>query len=72
LGFSTRPFLTKKGSKPKKNAAANDRNMTCIQSYLYPTAKKFTPLESPAIYGGDNINKPSIRYRKGGVKAPTR
>jgi len=31
----------------------------------------FTPLESPAIYGGDNINKDSIPYRKGGVKAPS-
>jgi L-lactate dehydrogenase complex protein LldG len=31
----------------------------------------FTPLESPTIYGGDNINKASIPYRKGGVKAPS-
>jgi Fe-S oxidoreductase len=31
----------------------------------------FTPLESPAIYGGDNINKASIPYRKGGVKTPS-
>jgi hypothetical protein len=30
----------------------------------------FTPLESPAIYSGDNIDKGSIPYRKGGVKAP--
>jgi len=30
----------------------------------------FTPWESPAIYGGDNINKTSIRYRKGGVDTP--
>ncbi len=28
----------------------------------------FTPLESPAIYGGDDKNKASIPYRKGGVK----
>jgi hypothetical protein len=27
----------------------------------------FTPLESPAIYGGDDIDKASIPYRKGGV-----
>ena len=33
--------------------------------------KVFTPLESPAIYGGDNINKASAPYRKGGVKAPS-
>ena len=32
--------------------------------------KIFTPLERPAIYGGDDINKASIPYRKGGVKAP--
>jgi hypothetical protein len=29
----------------------------------------FTPLECPAIYGGDDINKASIPYRKGVVKA---
>jgi polysaccharide export outer membrane protein len=33
--------------------------------------KLFTPLESPAIYGGDDINQASIPYRKGGVKAPS-
>ena len=27
----------------------------------------FTPLESPAIYGGDEINKDLIPYRKGEV-----
>jgi protein involved in polysaccharide export with SLBB domain len=34
-------------------------------------SKVFTPLESPAIYGGDDINQASIPYRKGGVKAPS-
>jgi hypothetical protein len=29
----------------------------------------FTPLEIPTIYGGDYINRISIPYRKGGVKA---
>jgi len=29
----------------------------------------FTPLETPAIYGGDYINRISIPYRYGGVKA---
>ena len=29
----------------------------------------FTPLEIPTIYGGDYVNRISIRYRKGGVKA---
>ena len=28
----------------------------------------FTPLETPAIYGGDYINRISIPYRKGVVK----
>jgi len=36
------------------------------------TISSFTPLESPAINGGNNINKASIPKRKGGVKAPTR
>jgi hypothetical protein len=31
----------------------------------------FTPLESPAIHGGNDINKTSIPHRKGGVKAPS-
>jgi hypothetical protein len=31
----------------------------------------FTPLESPAICGGDNMDKISIPYRKGRVKAPS-
>ena len=31
----------------------------------------FTLLESPAIYGVDDINKASIPYRKGEVKAPS-
>ncbi len=32
---------------------------------------RFTPLESPAIYGGDDMDKISTPYRKGGVKAPS-
>jgi hypothetical protein len=31
----------------------------------------FTPLESPAICGGDNMDKISTPYRKGRVKAPS-
>jgi hypothetical protein len=31
--------------------------------------RSFTPLESPAIYGEDNINKASIPYRRRKVKA---
>jgi hypothetical protein len=37
-----------------------------IIRYLY-----FTPLESPAIYGGDEIYQSLIPIRKGGVKAPS-
>ena len=33
------------------------------------TAGLFTPLESPAIHGGDNIIKTSTPHRKGGFKA---
>jgi len=36
-----------------------------------PLSTLFTPLESPAIYGGDDINKASVPRRKGGVKAPS-
>ena len=31
----------------------------------------FTPLESPVIYGGDDMDIISTPYRKGGVKAPS-
>ena len=31
----------------------------------------FTPLEGSAIFSGDDKNKASIPYRKGGVKAPS-
>jgi hypothetical protein len=31
----------------------------------------FTPLGSPIIYGGDDIDKILIPYRKGEVKAPS-
>jgi hypothetical protein len=34
--------------------------------------KVFTPLERLAIHGGDDMDKISTPYRKGGVKAPTR
>jgi 3-deoxy-D-manno-octulosonic-acid transferase len=34
----------------------------------FPT---FTPLESPTINGGDDINKTSIPHRKAGVKTPS-
>jgi purine-binding chemotaxis protein CheW len=33
-------------------------------------ANGLTPLESPAIYGGDDINRDAIPNRKGEVKAP--
>ncbi len=32
----------------------------------------FTPLESPAIYGGDDIGRILIPYIGGEIKAPTR
>ena len=36
-----------------------------------PSNSKFTPLENPTIYGGDSIDRMSIPYKKGGVKAPS-
>lgn len=33
------------------------------------TIKAFTPLESPAINGGDEVTEVLIPYRKGGIKA---
>jgi hypothetical protein len=38
---------------------------------MYCVKSPFTPLESPAIYGGDDMDKISTPYRKGGVKAPS-
>jgi len=34
-------------------------------------SEAFTPLESPAIYGGDDTDKISTPYRKGRVKVPS-
>jgi hypothetical protein len=31
----------------------------------------FTPFESPAIYGGEDIHRIPTPYRKGGIKAPS-
>jgi hypothetical protein len=41
------------------------KNHLIFRGFLYG----FTPLESPAIHGGDDINEISIPHRKGGVKA---
>jgi uncharacterized protein involved in outer membrane biogenesis len=43
--------------------------MDGLASEFSQTISSFTPLESPAINGGDNINKASIPYRKVEVKA---
>jgi hypothetical protein len=42
---------------------------TIVLYLLQISAGLFTPLESPAIHGGDDINKTSIPHRKVGVKA---
>jgi hypothetical protein len=43
-----------------------DEKLSCLLNL-----DMFTPLESPAIYGGDDIGKILIPYRKGRVKAPS-
>ena len=40
-------------------------------SEAIPGRGALTPLESPAIYAGDDLNKDSIRRRENGVKAPS-
>jgi hypothetical protein len=44
-----------------------------FHSFLLPCLQinLFTLLESPAVHGGDDINKTSIPHRKGKVKAPS-
>ena len=42
-----------------------------VTALLYLDPPFFTPLESPTIYGGGDVNKASVPYRKGGVKAPS-
>jgi hypothetical protein len=39
--------------------------------FLFQPSVFPAPLESPVIYGGDDINKASVPNRKGGVKAPS-
>jgi hypothetical protein len=49
----------------KKGPSIESRQEMCvIINYVF-----FTPLESPAIYGGDDIGLYFIPYRKCGVKA---
>jgi ATP-dependent exoDNAse (exonuclease V) beta subunit len=38
---------------------------------LYHHPEPITPLESPAIHGGDDMNKTSVPHRKGRIKAPS-
>jgi superfamily II DNA helicase RecQ len=48
-----------------------DNCSNCLDEGETPTFRTFTPLERPAIFGRDDINKASIPSRKGGVKAPS-
>ena len=50
----------------RRGPAGGRYKVLCL---LQISAGLFTPLESPAIHGGDDINKTSIPHRKGGVKA---
>jgi len=47
-----------------------DNCSSCLDEGETPTVRTFTPLESPANFGRDDINKASIPSTKGGVKAP--
>jgi len=73
LKFEVNPVRNSSGAlKPagivlKCNPAAEQRG---IISNGVNRIVPFTPLESPTIYGGDDINKASIPYIKGRVKAP--
>lgn len=58
---------------PKKPGLDVPRRLyhTIVLYLLQISAGLLTLLENPAIYIGDDINKASIHYRKGGVKAPS-
>jgi ATP-dependent DNA helicase RecQ len=68
------------GERITRNSCDNCSN--CLDEGETHTLRAFTPLESPAIFGRDDINKASLRARKpsglaaipsrkGGVKAPS-
>jgi len=57
------------GERTRENNCDNCSN--CLDKVETRTLGKFTPLESAAIFGRNDINKSSIPSRKGGIKAPS-
>jgi ATP-dependent DNA helicase RecQ len=57
------------GERIARNSCDNCSN--CFDEGETHTFRTFTPLESPAIFSRDDIDKASIPSRKGGVKAPS-
>jgi len=57
------------GERITRNSCDNCSN--CLDEGETHTFRTFTPLESPAIFSRDDIDKASIPSRKGGVKAPS-
>jgi RecQ family ATP-dependent DNA helicase len=57
------------GERTARNSCENCSN--CLHEVETRTRGTFTLLESPAIFGRNDINKSSIPSRKGGIKAPS-
>ena len=51
------------------NSSIWTKNIDFHSFIAEPTHYPFTPLESPAIHGGDDMNKTSIPHRNSGGKA---
>src|SRR3989338_797053 len=71
LSNKTRKPIRKTVTKKKKQAHLAPSLSAPIKGMAVEQSKYFTPLESPAIYGGDERYESLIPYRKGGVKAPS-
>ena len=57
------------GEQIPKDGCDNCSN--CLDENETHTSRKFTPVETRAIFGRDNINRSSNSSRKGGMKAPS-
>jgi len=58
---------------PEPDQVEKTRPQEVLNPYQDPDPIKFpfTPLESPAIHGGDDMNKTSVPHRKDKLKAPS-
>ena len=59
--------------KSRNDCRTDTRPREDLKLYHHPDPIKFpfTPLESRAIHGGDDMNKTSVPHRKGRIKAPS-